>query len=253
MNLGFSQFLCHCPIKFLWVLFLLICLASPVRAEFSPDISMHEKAVFAYFKTTRGQPFFDQWIKSSEPYRTSAALAQDEIYEHELLRLKWGFGVYDETADFLAVNTQVYLQLSNGAEGPLLNFKFLNSADQEIPFFPYQYGDEWIALIVNDLHLFTSVPLDAEQHQKIASLLEAGKIYEGMIRIRARPVTADAEMPLEMPDGKYWLLMGDTAYIEFLYAKPGATEPVKLWHYTAPWYLSENEEILLDLLDNKKQ
>ena len=222
------------------------------HAEYRPDITDREKAVFAFFKVTRGTPFFDSWIRTSDTYLSAPKSHQEEVYEAEAMRLKWGFGTYDEKTDFLKISTRVFLQLQTGADGASLNFKFPGSESEEIPIFPYPYGADWITLAIDDLYNFTSVPLGPKQYELVASQLEPGKIYKGSLKMRIRPLTGDAATPLLVDGVNNWLMMGDTAYIEFLYTPSGAKDSVVLWSYTAPWYLTDSEEVLLNLLEGQQ-
>lgn len=234
------------------IIFSALCMSVPASAQYDPEITQSEKAIFAYFKLTQGTPFFDPWIKGSSVYKKTPPARQEGFYEEELMRLKWGFGTFDEKEQFLEISADTYMQLNKTKDGPVLSFKFINSGSEEIPYFPYPYGDEWVALVINDLAYFTSVPLGPKQLETVATYFEPGKIYKGAVRMRIRPVSADATAPLLVDNGNFWLMMGDTAYFEFLYAPPESAQKLNIWSYTAPWYLSENEELLIDMLENRQ-
>lgn len=237
---------------FLFFVGALVALTTgPGYAAYEAKVSEYEKAVFAYFKLARTMPHFDAWIRSSENYKSLPAPQQEPFYEQEAMRLKWGFGTYDETAQFLRIGMAVEIMLVADPKAPSLRFRHLNSADENLPYFPYPYGGEWVALVVNDLEYFKNVPLGPKQLEAITGHIKPGHPYRADIRMRVRPLSADTEKPLVIDDVNYWLMMGDVAFFEFsLPAAPGA-KPVSLWSYTAPWYLSESEEELIHLLEQR--
>lgn len=226
-------------------------LAASALAQ-DPNINEQEKAVFAFHKLTKGVPNYQKLIESMKEYNEQDSMfKKQEVYEKESLRLKWGFGVYDPKKDYLNIETDIYLQLRISGKTPTLNFKFVNSRNIEVPYFPYPYGDEWVAVIANGLGRFTSIPLTKEQYGKLKELFEAQKVYEGKLAMKLRPISADNSSPLIMDRIKQWLVMADIAFLEFLYIDPETDErQTLLGSYKAPWYISEGKDSTAPLFKN---
>lgn len=237
----------HIFFLFCFFLFpLAICLPSLAQNK---EVSESDKAIFAFFKLASLTPDYDQWIRNSEKYITSAEdpTLQRDIYEIESLRLKWGFGTYNPEQDFIKIRTPVKLAL-NTARKPQLAFIFPGNISGSVPYFPFPYGNEAVALIVGDLENFMRIDLSPEEFEKISSLIAPGQAYDAQLSLRVRPVSADGATPLKLDGMDQWLLMGETGYLEILYAPQGQSETA-LWAYTAPWYLSDTEKNLLPLLE----
>jgi hypothetical protein len=231
-------------VRLIFTMFLL-CLALPALAQ-KKEVSETDKAVFSFFKLSGGNPAYETWVMNSEPYQTSFAdpILQSQIYEVELLRLKYGFGTYDVKEEFIKIRTPVKLMLHDQIEGQTtMSFMFPKAGQGNVPYFPFPYGKEWIALIVNDLQEFLNLPMPEEQAKQAAETLTLNKIYEGEIVLHVRATEADDREPLKLDGTEQWLLMGETGHFELL------ADGKKLAEYTAPWYYSRAENDLLNLIE----
>ena len=226
-----------------------LALAPAAFAE-SYHYSESEKAVFSFFKLSHGEPNYESWINASPNVASIVDTKKKaELYEQESLRLKWGFGTFDVTRDFLKINTDVVLSLTRTKGKTLLNFMFPNAKSDEIPYFPYAYGSEWIALVVEDLGNYTHVPLTQGEEELARKYISEGQIYPIKLVVRARMKKADSAEPLMLDGMTQWIMSGEVGHIEFVYKDPKTGEEITLWKLTAPWYLTDTEKMLMPLLD----
>lgn len=227
------------------VLILLITLAAfsaPAMAQLK--VSEEEKAVFAFFKLADHVPNYESWVNTMPSYLQADPDMKEDIYHLEKTRLKWGFGTYDETEDFLQIQTEAELFLTETGEQTTLHFRFPGSAGEEYHYFPYHYADAWIALVISDLARFASLPLTAEHTENIKKKLNGQTRTAVKMKMRVRPLEADINEPLQMDNAYFWIMSGDIAYLEF----ESKETQQKLFEYTAPWYLTQAEADLLNLL-----
>ena len=219
-------------------------MAPPALSQ-NKEISESDKAIFAFFKLTRGVPAYEKWVRESEQYLSAAAdpVLQKEVFETEILRLKWGFGTYNLDSDFIKIRTAVKMILRGENGHEKISFLFPHTAQDHIPYFPFPYGEEWIALVVNDLGgASLDLPLTPEEAGKAAALLPANTPVDGQITLQIRPVKADNTQPLKLDGADQWLMMGETGYYELSY------QGTVLGSYMADWYLTDTEKQLLPLL-----
>lgn len=227
------------------VLILVIALLAfslPAKAQLK--ITEEEKAVFAFFKLAEHVPNYKSWVMAMPSYNQAGPDMREDIYHLEETRLKWGFGTYDETDEFLKIRTEAELILNETDEQTILHFRFPGSAGEEYPYFPYPYAEAWIALVISDLGRFTSIPLSPEQTKNIKTMLDGATKTPVKMKMRVRPLEADIEKPLEMDGAYFWIMGGDIAYLEFISKDKEQT----LFEYTAPWYLTSAESELLEML-----
>ena len=227
------------------VFILLLTLAvfsAPAMAQLK--VSEEEKAVFAFFKLADHIPDYKSWVNTMPSYTQAEPDMKEDIYHLEETRLKWGFGTYDETEDFLKIQTEAELILNQDGEKTMLHFRFPGSAGEEYPYFPYPYAEAWIALVISDLAHFASLPLSAEHAENIKKKLGGQTHTPVKMKMRVRPLEADINEPLQMDGSYFWIMSGDIAFLEF----EGKETQQKLFEYTAPWYLTQAEADLLNLL-----
>lgn len=230
----------------------LCILAGAAHAANNYTFSDSEKAAFAFFHFAKGTPAYEGWVQNSAPYMNAPEAQKPNVYEQEMLRLKWGFGTLDITREDLRIKTDVLLQLNHDKDVDVLNFKFVNSGSQEIPYFSYPYGKEWIAVVVNDLGDYTTVPLNTDESAKIRQRLEQGKVYQGKVSLRVRPVSSDSTKPLQLDNTEQWLMLAKVSGIEFL-MPDSAGQETALWAYSNKAMLTETEQMLMPLLEKAEQ
>ncbi len=206
-----------------------------------------EKAAFAFFHYTKNTPDFENWVKNSPRHINAPLPEKDTILEQELLRLRWGFATLDSSREDLLIKTDILFQIRRTTGTEFLNFKFINSGNEEVPYFPYPYGREWIAVVVNNLADYTTVPLNTNEAARIHQFIKDEQVHRGTVEIRVRPVSADNTAPMKLDGAEQWLMLGSVSGIEFFTPASNNTN-VSLWRYTDKKFLTETEQMLMPLL-----
>ncbi len=233
-----------------------VCLLAVMLMHGAWELSAHagnyafsdsDKAVFAFYHYAKGEPDFEKWVKNSPPYLSAPLETKEEIFEQEMLRLKWGYGTLDLEHEDLNIKTDIMFQVRRVNDAEFLSFKFVNSGKEDVPYFSYPYGQEWIAVVVNDLGNFTTVPLTADEAAHVHEFVPDDQVHAGTVNIRIRPVSVDREAPLKLDDTEQWLMLGKVSGIEFFALGPGGQQ-ISLWKYVEKTLLTETEKALMPLL-----
>lgn len=231
--------------RVLWgfpLVLIILALAFPAGAQLR--VSEEEKAVFAFFQLVKRTPNYKSWVKTLPSYKQASPETQQDIYDLEETRLKWGFGTFDHEEDFLKIRTQAELLMTTEDGQTTLHFRFPGSSGEEYPYFPYSYADAWIALVVNDLGHFANLPITAEQAAQLQRHMKGAKILPVDMDMRVRATSGDIDTPLLMDGTYFWVMAGDIAHLDF--TPTGSDTPI--FTYSAPWYMSDTEEDILNLL-----
>ncbi len=203
------------------------------------EVSQSEKAVLAFFRLAGREPNYDDWVINAEKYKNAEdKFERQKILLQERSRLQSAFQYYDPKTSYLPVSTRVYLQYAEQGSTNLLLFKFVETAQtSDIPYFPYPYGDEWIALIVSDLKDFSAVDLQPESAAFVKQHMDTNRVYTGRLTLQVTPKGANAQTPLaaNADEPVQWALSGSVAYIGYTLEKPGK-EDVLIWDYAVPSY-----------------
>lgn len=222
------------------------------HAEVRVKVSEEERVVFAFFKKAGRLPEFNRWANTIE-YHLDVVTKQDRqerkiFYEQQRLRLQWGFGTYDETKQFLPIRTPATLSLVHDGEKKQLNYTLDNYVDQEFMFFPYEYTDQIIGIVIPELHAKGTIELDDQQFEEVSGNFDGQDVLHASMRILVRPLEAELKKPFIVDNRNVWPLVGDIASFSFD-KKGNDLDYQKFLYYTAPWYLTSDEERLRNLLE----
>ena len=229
--------------------FLVVCFCvSPSVAEVNVKIHEAEKAVFAFFKLASHVPEFEKWSESFTPDEPMGDNDLRTFHEQQKLRLQWGFGTYEEHKDFLKLRTPVTVELLERDGKKALVTTLDNYSDSELVYFPYVYTDQTIGLVVNSLRRKNKVPLDDVHYAQILKSLGGQTKASVSLRLKVRPLDADMSEPLIVDNRNVWVLEGDVAYMAYE-VKDAAGQYQRFITYNAPWYLSDSEKELMDILE----
>ena len=208
-------------------------------------INESEKVIFAFHKLTNQTPDYDGLVKAMKKYKnTKDPRTKQHIFEQEFTRLKLEYSNFLPAENYLTIKTDIYLQLRMQNGAPAFHFKFANSGDEEIPYFPYPFAEDWIAVITKDLNRFASIALSEEQYSRARSFFQLNEIYKGKLDLELRPISADKNSPVLTRDGaNQWLMLADIAFLEFIYRNPQTGEKESVFgEYKASWYRPSREQ-----------
>ena len=235
--------------KFLVPLIVIIGLFSSIQTSLAEmTVSDAEKAVFAYLKLTDQEPNFEAWIKNSQKYLDATKARKVKILEEDRERLDWGFGTFDVTKDFITIKAPIRLTTTLREDGTRMVYtRFVDDRHNETPYFPFSFGKDSIAFIIQGLESYAAIALKPEEIPKIKQYFYNSAPYEAEMEMRIRPISADAEKKLLIDYKDQWLMLGDIAYLKINYYDEFKLQNINVWDYNAPWYLDESQKALLDM------
>tara|TARA_B100000780_G_scaffold276352_2_gene244753 strand:- start:283 stop:963 length:681 start_codon:yes stop_codon:yes gene_type:complete len=223
----------------------------PAHAQ-RKNISGMEKGVLAFYKISGLKPNFDKWAKISLNPKQHNMNIPDDLIEQEKLRLQYGLGTYNPDREILEIQTTILSEVITQNNKKYLASHFPGKSALAAPYFPYQAGYTMVAVVMNDLEKYMLLKLDDTLYQKIKLLMpETGQESELHLDLHFRPVDADQE-PIQLDGYDQHIMLAEIAHIAF--HKPalaGQRESVLLWEYYAPWYLSRDEQTLLNILEDR--
>ncbi len=232
-------------------LVILIGMTLPAHAQ-RKNISGMEKGVLAFYKISGLKPNFDKWAKISLNPKQHNMNIPDDLIEQEKLRLQYGLGTYNPDREILEIQTTILSEVITQNNKKYLASHFPGKSALAAPYFPYQAGYTMVAVVMNDLEKYMLLKLDDTLYQKIKLLMpETGQESELHLDLHFRPVDADQE-PIQLDGYDQHIMLAEIAHIAF--HKPalaGQRESVLLWEYYAPWYLSRDEQTLLNILEDR--
>ena len=201
-------------------------------AKLTPD----QKAVFGYFNAIGSVPDYDFWIRSESGFGYIPERERTDYVVERTLELGNAYSAYDPDKDLIELHTDVIVKHSSGSEEkkPHIVFEFFESSDSSyIPSFDFRYGVDTIALVVNELAVFSDMELEQAQNAAIAEKVPLSDDYfNAKLTIHVRPSRASSSTPIVEEGHRKWVMVGDIAYIKCRASSNGET----LWDYTAPWY-----------------
>ena len=217
------------------------------------DYTTTEKVAFAYYKLAGMQyPNFEKFIKSGENYRNTLASQKNNFLKDEKIRLEQGFINYYPEYGMIDIQSDIVAKGYNAKEleQAEIDEKFFISLsmtdDSEDMYFPYYIGDRWIAFIPHNAGSLQQLPLTKEQYEFWDKALKfKGKPKRPVtIRIKIQPVSVDNSAPLTLNDNEMWLMMGEIASMD-IWKDYGKPTQMLLYEYTAPWYVSKDQQELM--------
>ncbi len=237
------------PIRFLFLVFFVFLIPSFAQAMVDVRVADEEKPVFAFFKLADRWPDFKYWAKST-PFDDGVSSEEDlkRFYEQERKRLQWGFGTYDLKNDFLPIRVDVDLSLVVRDGRKLVDYRLVGFEEQDLPFFPFPYGTQAIGLVLKDLGRFNGLELSAVDYERISSRFKGAERLRVSLKLRVRPLEADVTAPVVVDGVNFWILSGDTAYFAYELKDPVSGKYERLMSYFAPWFMTESERDLYELL-----
>lgn len=219
--------------------------------------SEKEKVGFAYYKLINRDPPYDDWTRSSSEYQTAKSNVQLAMIDHERHRLKRGFEFYTPDRDLITIKLPVKvtggdnpsyakdLEMQHANLSKMIEINFMGN--EESPYFPFQLGKQWIALIPQGLeqrstHYLTPAQFANFCGNKSKACVKFEQNIDANVILRAS--SANATEPLVMNDVPLWLMMSDLGAIIFLRRDGGL-----LWEYAMPWYEGQRAGSLMTLYD----
>lgn len=241
----------HFFISLILMIFLAIS-AQQVRAEIM-EYTDAEKVGFAFYQLVNAEPDFQAWIKNSDKYKEASPVEKNQMLNEDETRLRNAFYHYIPDQDLIEINFTGVFHASNyfgrgQSEGVTTNVQILFD---DIPqkFVPFQVGEMWIAVVPQDIEKLTKQNLNAEEYSEIGKKIGFDKrvfaLKENVnIKMRLRPLSADAKEPVILQELPMWLMLAEIASFEVWIEGPRGKRTYAIEHF-ADWYVpSEQKQIL---------
>lgn len=239
----------------IWAILFLSCavLLSHSNQAFAQKktITWNEQGVLAYYKITGRKNDFEKKIRNSKGYDDMPKDAAEQYLQEELLRLQWGLGTFDPDKDFLTLKTSVQTSIIENEGKYYLASNFEGRSAMDPPYFPYNMFDMWVALMLRDIDKFMLLEITEEQKNRIEGYLPKDQEkHEVALEIVYRVSSGDPE-PIMLDGVEQHMMLGDIAKFAMVLPVFHQSQDLTLWEYIAPWYLTNDEQDLLKILEGR--
>ncbi len=226
-------------------------LIHPQNTFAQAQITEDEKAIIAYLKLTDKKPDYDAWIKNTEKYKGASQYAQANILKEEKERLEWGFTSYNTEEELITIKAKIRISTALVADNKRVIYtRFVDDRHNETPYFPYIYGVDSIAFIIQELENFQTLNVKPKEVPLVKQYLHDSTPYEAEIEMRIKPISADKKAKLLVDYKEQWLMLGEIAYLKINYYDTYKLQNINLWDYNAPWYQEETQRALFEMFKN---
>lgn len=188
----------------------------------SPD----RDVAIAFYKLSKTFPNFEKWASFSQDAVTAPEDEKEEVIEEQVLSQELAFSQYDYLTQPITIRAVVTVSVADQEDGPpLLSIAFDN---QKTAFFPFSYGDEEFAVIVENLDVLSSIPISLVEARYIAERLPLdGQI---LLVMDVMPYKTSRKKELQQEGQSY----------NVLFSKLGAmslynSELALVWNWQAIW------------------
>lgn len=236
----------HITICFLTLAFL--CISGAFAQSFIQHSTARDVA-FSFYKTAESTPNYERWIKNSEPYLSTPQAKWKEVIAKEKLVLHTAFKNFKQDDDYVVIKTKARVRLIN-PEDPdidpmIMSFKFKNERKGRELFFPYEYGGDHFAVIVDNLDDYKDISISPKEVSYVKSHLGNREVN---VVMRLQPVSADIQNPYVIDKTNFWMLGTRVASLS-LWNQAG----VMVHEYIAPWYYTPTSNSVVDLKSQQEE
>jgi hypothetical protein len=233
-------------------------LPPPARALLDPKkYSDTERVGYAFSKLTGVPPDYEAWIRNLDIYKKSSPMDRREMETVFMQRLNEGFANYTVEDDNITIVADVKVswnkkELENENPSPedLITYKIafgiFAGSDKEAPYFPYQVGKFWVAVIPKNITAFLNLALatpEAADFMKKLNARPAQAFQPAVFEMSLRPIAADAKEPMQIDGQVYWLMLADITNVTIW----NVNRDKMIWSYDSPGYESRGHKQMLDL------
>lgn len=189
-------------------------------------------------------PSFDDWIKASNAYKRVPPNYQSTYLTQEAVKWRQKYESLDIDRSAVVIRAAINIEVARrpallSGETTVNTLRLLLPENREI-YFPYQIGDQMIAVIPNGLDLYREIPLmDTESKFIRHNIDPTGSVT---LVLEIVPKMADGKSPITLDGVPQWPLIGEIGFLGLYNDK---TEP--LWTYQAANYIMQGQDTLLDL------
>lgn len=209
---------------------------------FQPEkYTEREKIGFAFYKLSRlRRPDFIRWIRKSEKYRLARPMTRQKYLVRDKERLDVGMQLFKPAEHHFKIRFPVQLswpepewqQQFIAKTGKFPVSLSLEGLDQH--YFPISLGDDWIAVVPNELSKYMTFDVSLEEFQKKIIHFQDfidHKTVSASIEMRLKASAVDDGTKLALGDIEAWLLSADI--LRFTIHPDQKSGPI--WERRASW------------------
>lgn len=228
-----------------FILLCLLCLAgiTNVKAQEKNTPISAEDVAIAFYKTGNLVPNFEKWIKETDPYKHTALGRRDKVMEEEKYRLKKAYQDFDPKNNLLTIKTTAIIKAveKTNETGQINHFvQIIIDKDNDVSYFPYRFMKQNIMVIPHAFEEYTEQEISKNQYDHIKSMTKKDNRHPLTLILKAEK--ADFDHPYMVDETPQWAFLTQIAVIE-----SWSKEGVLIWEYSAPWYLSPNQNKIKNL------
>lgn len=231
------------------LLILLFCPLVALNAQSFLQASSARDVAFSFYKTAEATPNYERWIKQSEPYLSTPQAKWAEVIDRQTVFLSNAFQNHDHERDLIIVKSKARAVLdephTTGAESTKLTFKFQKEKNNREVFFPYDYGGDNFAVIVDGLDELKEFTINPKEVPYIKSQLTKRTVD---IVLRLAPVSADIETPYMIENEPFWMLGTRVASLSLW-----NEADIMIYEYIAPWYFTPTSNTIEELKTQQEE
>jgi hypothetical protein len=215
------------------------------------NISGQEMGLLTYYKLTGLDPDFKSWVTSNPVYKDMAKTNKNlaRIFmEEEILRLQWGLGTIDPLDTFMNIETVILGKVVSKNDRKFLAIAFPDQKRSGDPYFPYNIAKIWVAVIMKDIKAYTFLELPDKSLKILENYApDVDRAFPLQLRFTYRGVSAEKK-PIKLDGLKQHIMLGEIAHWEVFIPETSANPAQILWEHLEPWYLTEEEDELINML-----
>ncbi len=221
----------------LLVVTLLFSYGAAVAGEHSSFYSRatpKEEIAMTFYKLTGAEPDFEELAKISTQYERAKEEDKAEILRKrtEQLRQKYQNTPLQNTIITLTGLVKVRAGKKYNQDGLFIDF-----SASERPYFPFEFKEMNIALVLDGIENFLFIPMEKLEAQYIEHQTEGTQ--DAILFLEIKPWAADAEHIETMDGYPYFLMLGSIARF-VLYTE----QEERMWYYKADWYTTPSDSLL---------
>ncbi|MFN3700764.1 MAG: hypothetical protein ACK4VI_04485 [Alphaproteobacteria bacterium] len=210
-----------------------------------------ESGILAFYKLSGLVPDFESWIVESDKYKRLEPADQNQYLDEEMLRYQWLIGTLDPPHHYITIQTEVDAQILWEGEQGAITIDFPGRVSTAGLYFPYNIHDIWVAVIIENIESFMVMPISFMDFNRIRGYLPASETnHKLQLNVVYRGISAQ-DTPINLDNIQQYIMLGEIAHWSLELPTFHQSHDKILWEYIAPWYRSEHEHDLIQMLEGR--
>lgn len=212
-----------------------------------------QKVGFALVHFGGFKPDFDSWTRETDAYKESLPADKIILLQREAQRLQEGLLQYNPEEDLIRVMADAVVRRPDdlppyppkGEDGDVRSIPGTQTVNLRLgigeggePFFGFQVGALWVALIPADAQTIGTITMPIAQYYAMVAengYKDTGQtLVKTVIELKMKPLSVDTRGPVRVEDIEYWAMLADIASATLWNGRRDQA----YWGYNAPWHQS---------------